>query len=276
MTQYPPPPPSVREPPAGQPPPSAPAAPLERREQNKVVAGVCAGVAYRLGIDPNIVRVVAVVLTIFGGAGVLLYAIGWLLMPQETTGTSLGERALRGGAPNGVTTVLLALALVVVSVAVGAAIIGDAGFALVVLLVALTVGAVLLTRRASNTPAYVGPPPGVRRCAQLRTATRVRPTARVRRCARLRRCTRLRPATDGGAGVHRDPALRRAAGANSPATPFGAGADHRLRRPRRDGHPRPGRRRRGICPGLGLPRDSSGSSSVSGWWSAPGSGAHAD
>ncbi len=167
MTQYQPPPVPVREPQADAPP----AAPLARREQNKVVAGVCAGVGYRMGIDPNIVRVVAVVLTIFGGAGLLLYAIGWLLMPQETTGTSLGERALRGGGPGGLTSVLLALALVVVAVGVGAVIVSDSGFALVVLLVAVTVGAVLLSRGPSAPAKYppvsaVGspggpPPPGV-------------------------------------------------------------------------------------------------------------------
>ena len=154
MTQYQPPPVPVREPP----PDAPPAAPLERREQNKVVAGVCAGVGYRLGIDPNVVRVVAVVLAIFGGAGLLLYAIGWLLMPQQSTGTSLGERALRGGGPDGLTTVLLALALVVVAVGVGAVIVSDSGFALVVLLVAVTVGAVLLSRRPS-APARYAPVP---------------------------------------------------------------------------------------------------------------------
>lgn len=155
MTQYPPPPDPVRESQAS----ALPAPPLVRREQNKVVAGVCSGVGYRLGIDPNIVRVVAVVLTIFGGAGLLLYAIGWLLMPQESSGTALGERALRGGGPNGLTTVLLALALVVVAVGVGAAIVSDSGFALVVLLVAVTVGAVLLSRRPSAPLQYEPPPP---------------------------------------------------------------------------------------------------------------------
>jgi phage shock protein PspC (stress-responsive transcriptional regulator) len=151
-----------------------PAVPLIRREQHKVVAGVCSGVGYRLGIDPNIVRVVAVVLALFGGAGLLLYATGWLLMPDERTGTSLGERALRGGGPNGLSTVLLALVLVVVAVGVGVAILSDSGFALVVLLIAVTVGAVLLSRRPTGPPVaapaplygpgptampYVAPPP---------------------------------------------------------------------------------------------------------------------
>jgi phage shock protein PspC (stress-responsive transcriptional regulator) len=139
-----------------------PAPPLMRREQNKVVAGVCSGVAYRLGIDPNVVRVVTVVLAIFGGAGVLLYALGWLLMPEERTGQSLGERALRGGGPNGAGAVVLALALGLVVVGFGFGVVGDSWFGVAVLAVAVGVGAVLLSRTPSasrNVVPPVGPPP---------------------------------------------------------------------------------------------------------------------
>jgi phage shock protein PspC (stress-responsive transcriptional regulator) len=133
-----------------------------RRDQNKVVAGVCAGVAQRLGIDPNVVRVVTVVLAIFGGAGILLYAAGWLLLPEERTGLSLGERALRGGAPDGVSTILLALALLVVTVGVAIGILSDSWFATAVLVVAVGIGVVLLNRRPTAMPQPTPPPtPGV-------------------------------------------------------------------------------------------------------------------
>lgn len=138
--------------PPEQPSPGYPAAtfpPLTRREP-KVVAGVCAGVAYRLGIDPNVVRVLAIVLSIFGGVGILLYAIGWLLMPEQATGTSLGERALRGGGTDGARTILLALGLIVVALGFGFAVVGDSWFGLTVLVLTLAVGAVLLTRRPSE------------------------------------------------------------------------------------------------------------------------------
>jgi phage shock protein PspC (stress-responsive transcriptional regulator) len=46
------------------------------------LGGVCAGVAYRLGIDPLIVRGIAVVIAILGGPVFLLYAAGWLLLPD--------------------------------------------------------------------------------------------------------------------------------------------------------------------------------------------------
>jgi phage shock protein PspC (stress-responsive transcriptional regulator) len=57
--------------------------PLRRDPDHAIVAGVCAGLARRLGIDPILVRVAAVVLTAVGGAGVGLYALGWALLPTD-------------------------------------------------------------------------------------------------------------------------------------------------------------------------------------------------
>jgi phage shock protein PspC (stress-responsive transcriptional regulator) len=133
------------------------------RREDKVIAGVCAGVAYRLGIDPNVVRVVAVVLALFGGVGVLLYALGWLLLPEQRTGRSLAERALRGGEPDPLPTILLSLGLLVVALGVGFGIVGNSGFATTVLIVSVIIGAVLLTRRlgpdAPGPAAAPAPPP---------------------------------------------------------------------------------------------------------------------
>lgn len=158
MTTYQPPPSPATPPPTSSPPPSAP--PLTRRESNKVIAGVCSGVAYRLGIDPNVVRVVTIVLAIFGGAGILLYALGWLLLPDERTGRSLAERALRGGEPDRLTAVLLAVALTLVAVGVGFAVVGDNWFGVAVLAVALGIGALLLTRAPAVPTPSAAPNPG--------------------------------------------------------------------------------------------------------------------
>lgn len=117
-----------------------------RREHRKVIAGVCSGFAYRLGIDPNVVRIVVIVLAIFGGAGVLLYVLGWLMLTEERTGRSLAERAVRGGAPDGVGSVLLAVFLAIVAVAFALVVVGENWFGLTVLVVALGVGALLLSR----------------------------------------------------------------------------------------------------------------------------------
>jgi phage shock protein C len=57
---------------------------LTRPRQGRMVAGVCAGVANYLKVDPAIVRLAAVVLAIFtAGTAALVYLAGWILMPEE-------------------------------------------------------------------------------------------------------------------------------------------------------------------------------------------------
>jgi len=55
---------------------------LCRSNSQRVLAGVCGGVAEYLGWDVTIVRVLWIILTLAGGSGVLLYIILWLVMPQ--------------------------------------------------------------------------------------------------------------------------------------------------------------------------------------------------
>lgn len=57
---------------------------LTRSNDDVMVAGVAAGLAEYLNIDPVLVRLLFVLLTIGGGHGILIYAILWLLMPQES------------------------------------------------------------------------------------------------------------------------------------------------------------------------------------------------
>jgi phage shock protein C len=47
-----------------------------------MIAGICGGVAEYFGIDPVIVRIVALVL-LFGGPGLPVYLILWLIVPEE-------------------------------------------------------------------------------------------------------------------------------------------------------------------------------------------------
>jgi phage shock protein C len=56
---------------------------LCRSSSQRMLAGVCGGVAEYLGWDVTIVRVVWIILTLAGGSGVLLYVILWLAMPQR-------------------------------------------------------------------------------------------------------------------------------------------------------------------------------------------------
>jgi phage shock protein PspC (stress-responsive transcriptional regulator) len=58
---------------------------LRRSVTDRHVAGVAGGIARHLDIDPIIVRVALVVGVFFGGAGLLLYVGGWILVPEEGT-----------------------------------------------------------------------------------------------------------------------------------------------------------------------------------------------
>jgi phage shock protein PspC (stress-responsive transcriptional regulator) len=58
---------------------------LRRSVTDRHIAGVAGGIARHLDIDPIIVRVALVVGVFFGGAGLLLYVGGWILLPEEGT-----------------------------------------------------------------------------------------------------------------------------------------------------------------------------------------------
>ena len=154
-TEYTPPPPPL---------PPAPRPPLRRSRNDKVLAGVAGGFAQWLGIDPVIVRVVLVVLAIFGGSGLILYAIGWLLIPMEGENDSEVERLMdRGrqpGSPVRVTVIVIAIVLGMILFAnVVGHTFGSWGGGSVLLL--LAVGALVLylvNRPPSGTATYVTPP----------------------------------------------------------------------------------------------------------------------
>lgn len=106
-----------REPqhPAG-PPPAGPAEPgffgwlrglgLARSEE-RWIGGVAGGLAERTKLDPLIFRGLFLVLTIFGGPGILLYLVGWLFLPDRS-GKIQAQELLRG---RGNTVAYVALAI---------------------------------------------------------------------------------------------------------------------------------------------------------------------
>lgn len=58
---------------------------LTRSTSDKIIAGVCGGIAKSLGIDSTIVRLLWALLTLISfGAGVVLYIIAGILMPRDT------------------------------------------------------------------------------------------------------------------------------------------------------------------------------------------------
>jgi len=59
---------------------------LTRSSQDRKVAGVCGGLAAYFNLDPTVVRLAVVVLTIYPGAvvfGLIGYGIAWVVMPLE-------------------------------------------------------------------------------------------------------------------------------------------------------------------------------------------------
>ena len=66
------------------------------RTNERWVAGVAGGVAYRFGLDPTLVRCAWVVLSLFAGVGLVLYGLAWALLPEEFDGRIHLEEALSG------------------------------------------------------------------------------------------------------------------------------------------------------------------------------------
>ena len=56
---------------------------LYKSNKNKMIDGVCAGIAEYFNIDPTLVRLGAVVLTSAGGSGILAYIICAIIVPRD-------------------------------------------------------------------------------------------------------------------------------------------------------------------------------------------------
>lgn len=136
--------------------------PLRRDTSRSWLGGVCSGIAARFGLDPTVVRALAVLLGLLLGAGVVLYLLAWLVVPAQDERTHL-ERALRHG--EGGSVVLL----VVTAIAVfggfpwwfGDGFLGGWSFVGVVL-AALVIWGVFYALRpqggAAGAPYWQGPP----------------------------------------------------------------------------------------------------------------------
>lgn len=56
---------------------------LYRSENNRMLCGVCAGIAEYFGIDPTLVRLAWVLFCALGGSGVLAYILSAIIIPPE-------------------------------------------------------------------------------------------------------------------------------------------------------------------------------------------------
>jgi phage shock protein C len=60
---------------------------LYRSKSDRMIAGVCGGLAKRFNISSTWVRLAFVLLVVLGGSGFLLYLFLWIIMPEEALDT---------------------------------------------------------------------------------------------------------------------------------------------------------------------------------------------
>ena len=96
--------------------PAAESRRLTRSRDDRIVAGVCGGAARYFDIDPVIPRILLAVLAVFGGAGLVVYALAWLLIPEDGAPATRVERWLeRRGGDRSRDLVIVIVALVALS-----------------------------------------------------------------------------------------------------------------------------------------------------------------
>jgi phage shock protein PspC (stress-responsive transcriptional regulator) len=127
---------------------------LRRIAAHRKVAGVAGGIARHLDIDPLIVRVAFVVLSLFGGAGVIVYAACWILLPEDG----------QVNPPLGLDERSRSVALILVGILGIALLVGQWDWFWVpgpLILVALVVWLFMSRRNDTAATGSFAPPPGV-------------------------------------------------------------------------------------------------------------------
>lgn len=63
------------------------------KSNDKVIAGVCAGFAEYADLDPTLVRILYVLISIFSGVitGIIVYIIAWIVMPEPGAKKYMGK-----------------------------------------------------------------------------------------------------------------------------------------------------------------------------------------
>ena len=56
---------------------------LYKSKQNKMLDGVCGGIAEYFGIDPTVVRLIWALFSLMGGCGILAYIIAAIIIPRN-------------------------------------------------------------------------------------------------------------------------------------------------------------------------------------------------
>ena len=138
---------------------------LRRRIDDRVLGGVAGGLGDYFNVDPLLIRIAFVGLMIFGGAGLVLYVVGWLLIPASGEEMSTAEGALRrlGLTPQRLAWIAIAFVAFVLVIPMGLVPLDGSGnlyigpfpglspFALWAVVI-IVVGIVVLRRREPSAP----------------------------------------------------------------------------------------------------------------------------
>ncbi len=71
---------------------------LYRPDQGQFLAGVCAGLGKYFSFDPVILRIIFILIAVFGGSGVLAYLLLWLVIPPESSLKKKGQDPVKESA----------------------------------------------------------------------------------------------------------------------------------------------------------------------------------
>lgn len=148
---------------------------LYRSRSERLIGGVCGGIAAYFNVDATIVRLVMAVLVLVQGIGLVLYLLAWLLVPLEgreaatpgetaregaeemaSQARSLGESVEKAvGSDTGKAAVILGIALVLIGAifllqALGVYLFGWVNWGVVLPIILIGAGALLLLRRANG------------------------------------------------------------------------------------------------------------------------------
>jgi phage shock protein C len=56
---------------------------LYRSANDRILGGVCGGIAEYFGVDPVVIRLLWVLFTLIYGTGILAYIIAWIIIPRN-------------------------------------------------------------------------------------------------------------------------------------------------------------------------------------------------
>ena len=151
---------------------------LYRSRTNSVIAGVCGGIAEYLDVDPTLIRIVTVLLAVFGGWGIILYIAALILVPLNPDTNTEKSREIRESNPKVIQ--IIGTTMVVIGIFVLLANLDFFSFRQVTRFiwnyffpfVLIGAGIYILTRKKEEEPQPPAPPPPAEPQAPETTAGR--------------------------------------------------------------------------------------------------------